>query len=93
MRSGKLKKGEAILLASDGLLDNLRVKVHDGYVTDSSGTEDLARLVGRERDPEKISRLLMKEIVTRIKAGKKEKAGLMLVPKEDDIAIAALRFK
>jgi serine/threonine protein phosphatase PrpC len=93
MRSGKLKKGEVIIIASDGLLDNLWVKVHDGYVADSSGTADLAGLIGKERSPKKIIALLVKEIVTRIKAGKKEKAGLMLVPKEDDIAIAALRFK
>ncbi len=93
MRSGKLKKGEVLLLASDGLSDNLWVKVHNGYVKDSSGIDDLKKLIGKEHLPPKIVRLLLDETSKRIKAGKKEKKGLMLVPKEDDIAIAALRFK
>jgi serine/threonine protein phosphatase PrpC len=93
MRTGKLKKGDAILLASDGLTDNLWVKVHDGYVKDSSGIDDLKELMGRAHEPEKIIKLLMNEASRRIKAGKKEKKGEMLVPKQDDVAIAALRFK
>ncbi|MDD5339841.1 MAG: SpoIIE family protein phosphatase [Candidatus ainarchaeum sp.] len=93
MRSGKLEKGDVILLASDGLTDNLWVKVHGGYVKDSSGIEDLKALIGKERAPQKIVRMLMNEASRRIKAGKKEKTGEMLVPKQDDIAIAALRFK
>jgi serine/threonine protein phosphatase PrpC len=93
MRKGKLKKGDMILLASDGLSDNLWVKVHDGYVKDGSGTDDLKSLVGRECEPEKMVSLLLKEVAKRIAVGRIEKKGLMLVPKEDDIAIAALRFK
>lgn len=93
MRSGKVKKGDIVLLASDGLSDNLWVKVHKGYVKDGSGTDDLEKLLGRKRGPEKIVKLLLDEVAKRIAAGKKEKKGLMLVPKEDDIAIAALRFK
>ncbi len=93
MRSGKLKKGELILLASDGLSDNLWVKVRNGYVKDASGIGDLRELLGTERSPRKIVRLLLDETSRRIKAGKKERKGEMLVPKQDDVAIAALRFK
>jgi serine/threonine protein phosphatase PrpC len=92
IRSGKLRAGEVVLLSSDGLYDNLWVKVHDGYVTDSSGTDDLKSLVGAERDPRAIVRLLMDAITERIRAGKKETDGGLLVPKADDVAIAAFRF-
>jgi serine/threonine protein phosphatase PrpC len=92
LRSGKLKKGEVILLSSDGLYDNLWVSVHEGYVEDASGTGDLEGLVGPEREPQKLVRRLMDVVAKRVAAGKKEKAGLMLVPKQDDVAIAALRF-
>jgi len=93
MREGRLKKGEVLLLASDGLSDNLWVKVRDGYVKDGSGTDDLKTLIGKQRDPGKIIGLLLDGVAERIAAGKKEKKGMMLVPKEDDVAITALRFK
>lgn len=91
VRTGRLKKGECILLATDGLSDNLFVVTHNGYVKDSSGTGDLSRLIGRLRSPGAVVRRLMSETARRIKSGRAEEPGLMLVPKEDDIAIIAVR--
>lgn len=92
-RSGKLKRGEAILLASDGLSDNLYFAVDDGYVSDTAGTADLKRLIGRARAPAAIVPKLAREVSARLAGGKAEEKGRMLVPKEDDLAMVALRFK
>jgi serine/threonine protein phosphatase PrpC len=91
-RSGKLMGGEMLLLATDCLIDNLAVKVDDGYVTDSSGSDDLTRLIGKPGDLEPLVRGLAKEIQNRLVKGKIEKKGLQLVPKEDDLALIAFRF-
>lgn len=92
LRRGKLKKGEILILATDGLADNLYVKVHEGFVTDSSGTGDIAYLLGQERDPGKITRMFVKETAKRIKTGKIQQSERILVPKEDDITVAVFRF-
>jgi serine/threonine protein phosphatase PrpC len=91
MRQGKLAKGEIFILASDGLSDNLYVKTGEGYVIDSSGTEDLASLIGKERAPKAIVGLLMEEIAKRLNTGRVELKQSLLIPKEDDIAIIAVR--
>lgn len=91
MRSGRLRKGEMLILATDGLSDNLYLKVHEGYVTDSSGAEDLSKLIARKKKPETIVKHLMKEVLRRISRGKKEGKGRLLAPKIDDIAIAVLQ--
>lgn len=91
MRSGKLRKGEMLILASDGLSDNLYLKVHEGYIKDSSGSEDLSNLIAKKRKPEAIVKHLAKEVAKRISKGKKEEKGRILAPKIDDIAIAVLR--
>jgi serine/threonine protein phosphatase PrpC len=91
MRSGKLEKGEALILASDGLSDNLFVKTKEGFVTDSSGTDDLAEIASGESS-ESIVTALAGEVAKRISVGRIEKKDSMLVPKADDLAIAALRM-
>jgi serine/threonine protein phosphatase PrpC len=91
IRSGKLKKGEMFILASDGLMDNLFVEVKGGYVTDSSGSADLGSLIRRKKTPAAIVKLLMETIEKRIKVGKVEKKGRVLHPKDDDIAIAVVK--
>jgi hypothetical protein len=91
IRSGKLKKGEVLILASDGVSDNLFVKVKKGYVADSSGIDDLGRIIGKLRSPKAINGRLMSVVEARIGGGKIEEPGRMLVPKEDDIAIVAVR--
>jgi serine/threonine protein phosphatase PrpC len=91
MRSGKLRKDEMLILATDGLSDNLYLKVKKGYLTDVSGSEDLSRLIAGKKKPEAIARHLAKVVERRISEGKKEEKGRVLVPKINDIAIAVLR--
>ncbi len=93
LRKGKLGKGEVLILASDGLADNLYVAIDDGYVTESSGLADLSGLIGKAREPERIVRSLFAEISSRLSVGRVERRKSMLVPKEDDIAIIAVRMK
>jgi len=89
--TGKLKKGEIIILATDGVSDNLYFKVKEGYVSDTSGTADLHDIVEKEREPNKIIKRISSEIIKRMASGKSEQADKMLVPKTDDIAIVAVR--
>jgi serine/threonine protein phosphatase PrpC len=92
-RKGKLMKGEMLLLASDCLTDNLKVKVKDGYVIDSSGSVDLTGLIGKPGKLESLVKKLAKELHERLIKGKVEKKNSYLVPKEDDLAVIAFRFK
>ncbi|HSB46516.1 MAG TPA: protein phosphatase 2C domain-containing protein [Candidatus Bilamarchaeum sp.] len=89
IRSGRLEKGEGILLASDGLSDNLYVIVKEGFVTDSSGCDDLRSLLKGKKSAESIVAFLAGEVAKRVSAGKIERPGSLLVPKEDDLSIAA----
>jgi hypothetical protein len=93
IREGKMKKGEVLILSSDGLTDNLYVTVKDGYVTESSGVADLSGILGKERRPAEIVRLLSGAIASRLPLGRVERPESMLVPKEDDLAIIAVRMK
>ncbi|MBU0533056.1 SpoIIE family protein phosphatase [Candidatus Micrarchaeota archaeon] len=92
-REGKLKKGDLLILATDCLNDNLYVKIREGYLTDCSGTEDLKNIIGKTKKPKLIVEKLVKEIKKRIKNGKVQLDDRMYVPKEDDLAIIAFRFK
>lgn len=90
IRSGTLSEGDAIILASDALTDNLYVEVKDGFVTDSSGTRDLQGILGKENDPERIVARLVSEIQKRIEGGRVDKEGAVLIPKKDDLSIAVI---
>jgi len=92
MTKGKLKGGDLIILASDALIDNLYLKTKDGYITDSSGSEDLKELVTGLEGPKEITKRLAAEIEQRSKGRKIEKPGKLLDPKRDDISIVTLRF-
>ncbi|MBD3210299.1 SpoIIE family protein phosphatase [Candidatus Micrarchaeota archaeon] len=92
-RAGRLKKGEMIMLASDCLNDNLFVKVQEGYVVDATGTDDLKNIVGRLRKPRSILEKISENIKKRIREGRKERKGEVLIPKNDDLALIAFRFK
>ncbi|MCI0503147.1 protein phosphatase 2C domain-containing protein [Candidatus Micrarchaeota archaeon] len=89
--SGKLETGHALILATDGLSDNLFAKVHNGYVSDSSGADDLRKLVGPLRLPSAILRTLAEAAGQRARGSNVEEPGRMLVPKEDDIALIVVR--
>jgi len=93
VRAGKMKKGETLLLASDGLSDNLYFKVNEGYVSDTAGSADLAKLIGKDRNPEAMVKILAKQVAARLAKGKVEEKTRWLVPKQDDLAMAAIRFK
>ncbi len=92
IRKGRLRAGDVLILASDGLSDNLYVGVADGYVTESSGVSDLAALAGKDRSPEKLVKCLAEEVSKRLSIGRVEMPGRILIPKEDDLAILAVRF-
>lgn len=92
VRKGVLSKGEVMILATDGLQDNLYFKVNDGYVSDTAGTADLSSLIKDDRDPASIVRLLMAEAKKRMGSEKSELPGRMMAPKKDDIAIIAVRM-
>jgi serine/threonine protein phosphatase PrpC len=92
IKEGKISSGEILIIASDGLSDNLFVKVKDGYVEDASGSDDLKDLIGALSDPRKIVKNLEDELSKRIAKGKVEKPGLVLFPKHDDLAIIVLRW-
>ena len=91
MRKGKLAKGELLLLASDCLVDNLFIEVKEGYVTESSGKNDLKSMVGDLREPSKVVKKIYSEIEKRVAGEKIESPEKILVPKPDDLAIIALR--
>ncbi len=90
VRKGRLKKGELIILASDGLSDNLYFKVKEGYVSDTAGTSDLKSMIGKIREPGSLVRLVMGESVKRMAGEKVELPDRWLVPKKDDIALIAV---
>ncbi len=92
MTKGKLKGGELIILASDALIDNLYLKTKEGYITDSSGSEDLKELIKGLKTPVQITKKLAEEIEKRSRGRKIEKKGRLLDPKRDDASIIALRF-
>lgn len=92
LRKGKLKKGEVLILASDGLTDNLYMGTKEGYIADPAGKEDLKALVGKLRNPKGIVKMLEGEVAERLMKGRVEGKGRILVPKQDDLAIIALRW-
>ena len=92
IKTGRITKGDIIIMASDALTDNLYVKTKEGYVTDATGTADLKELVGKTTKPQTIVKKLVKEIEKRIKKGKIQNKNRILFPKTDDLTIIALRW-
>ncbi len=88
---GLLRKGDLLIIASDGLVDNLYIQTKEGFVTDASGKEDLGELI-KSDDPKEIVECLEREISDRLKKGKIEKPGLVLDPKKDDLSIIVFRW-
>ncbi len=90
--SGKLTGGEIVILASDGLSDNLFVLTNDGYILDSSGSSDLISIIGNIKSPSAITKKLASEISIRMKGTRIDKPNAILVPKKDDLSIISLLF-
>lgn len=95
-KSGKLDKGDLILICSDGISDNLLFKVKNEFVIDDSGTSDLSEILKDElknkKDPKKIVEKLAKDIVLRIDHPPMLKGDLVFEPKKDDLSLLACRF-
>lgn len=89
---GRVKSGDALIAVSDGIVDNLFIKVDGGVVVDNSGCDDLAEILKGKKGAEEIVEHLAKEIKERMKGGESMKEGLVLVPKDDDVAIVALKL-
>lgn len=92
MRSGRLKKGQLLILATDGVTDNLFFEVDEGKVKESSGLADLGTLIGKRREPKGIVRHLAEILDKRIRGEREDGDSRILVPKKDDIGIIALRM-
>jgi len=94
MREGKLSGGDVLLVMTDAVIDNLKIRVKGGKVADASGEEDLRLIIGGASGAAGIVRLIRDEIVRRMKAKfdirDKDSA---LVSKLDDLAIVGLLFK
>jgi serine/threonine protein phosphatase PrpC len=93
LRKGRIASGEGVLMASDGLSDNLFVEIEEGFVSDASGSRDLRSLIGEERSASAILSILEETIDERRKAGRMESGSSLMIPKEDDLAIIVFRFK
>jgi serine/threonine protein phosphatase PrpC len=91
MLAGRLKEGHMLILASDGISDNLFVKVHNGYVSDSTGTDDILAIIGSRCSAAAVAGALADAAQERMRGRKAEEPGRMIVPKDDDIAIIAVR--
>lgn len=93
-QKGKLSNGEILILTSDGLSDNLKIKISEDKIQDASGRHDLKKIIGAERSPEKITKALYAEFKKRSKLRKKtETKGFILAPKLDDLALVVFRFR
>lgn len=90
--SGKLEKGHTLILATDGLSDNLFMVAKEGYISDCSGAGDLQEILRGKKAPKAMVSSLMDELGKRIQGGRAEGKAGILVPKKDDIAIIALRI-
>jgi len=92
VRCGRLNKGEILILASDGLSDNLFITVREGFVKDPSGVQDLEKLIESDRSASKITKKLSLTVKERVLGLRIEKSGRLLIPKEDDLSICAFKM-
>jgi len=90
---GKLSKGNMIFTVTDGIIDNLFVKIEGGILIDTSGKEDLEEMLKECKSTEEFVKMLSEEVKKRMQL-KEQIAidGKAFVPKEDDAAIAILQY-
>ena len=89
---GKLESGEVLFAITDGIIDNLFVRVEGGIVTDTSGRQDLERLFYGKKDIKTIIEALTEEIKKRMQLKEELIDNGILVPKEDDASIVFFRY-
>jgi hypothetical protein len=94
MREGKLDDGDFLLVMTDAIMDNLKIKVKGGKVADTSGVEDLRLIIGDASGAANVVKSIRDETVRRMDArfDIREKDSV-LVSKLDDLAIVGLLFK
>jgi serine/threonine protein phosphatase PrpC len=93
-KKGKLDPGEFLLLMSDGITDNLKIKTKEGNVDDCSGEYDLAKIIGKQADVKKIVGKIKNEVWHRIQDKvevKEENESLIIKP--DDFALIGFKLK
>ncbi len=91
---GKLANGGFLLIVSDGVLDNLKLKVEGGVLTDTSGKDDLQKLIENKETAKSVVEELAEEIKKRMEL--KEEliaADGIIAPKEDDASIVVFMPK
>ncbi len=91
-KSDKLEKGDLLLLCSDGISDNLLIKVKNNFIVDDSGTQDLSEILKKETDPKKIVKKLSADIIARMDHPPMLKTDFVFEPKQDDLSILACKF-
>lgn len=88
---GILTKGDILIIASDGLVDNLFVETKNGLISDSSGVNDLESLI-KSNEPKEIIKELVDTIDLRLKTGRIEESDKIIEPKKDDLSIIVFRW-
>ncbi len=89
---GKLKTSDYLLIASDGILDNLFITVDGGVIIDSSGSTDLEEIIIGKEKADEIVKTITNKVKERMESNEKLEEGKILIPKEDDISIVVLKF-
>lgn len=89
---GKLKKGDVLFAFTDGITDNLYIKTKGSKIIDTSGCKDLERLLSNKNKPKEIVQVLSKKIKQRMQQKKDQNLYKVLLPKEDDAAIAIYKY-
>ncbi len=89
---GKLESGDVLFAITDGVIDNLFIKVEGGIVTDTSGKQDLERILYEKKDIKAIIEALTEEIKKRMQLKEEVIDNGILVPKEDDASIVFFRY-
>jgi len=92
-KEGMLDAGDLLLMATDGITDNLKFDVEEGKVKDCSGERDLKEIIGEKNEAKAIIKTIEEEIMRRIENKVQiNEAKESLIIKRDDLAIICLKF-
>ena len=90
---GRLARGDFLFALTDGFIDNLYIETEGGRVLDTSGKKDLEHLFSKRKTLEEMIQVIGQEIKKRMQHPMESvHYGSVLVPKEDDAAMAILKF-
>lgn len=94
LKQGTLDPGDMLLLMTDGITDNLKIKIEEKKIKDCSGIDDLKEIIGKESDITKIVKKIRREILRRMEDRvdiKEEEESLIIKP--DDLAIIGINLR